>query len=294
MTANGEPGPGAGGRAVVLGGGGAPGLAWMIGYLHGAREAGIDLADATFTVGTSAGSVAATLLLTPHALEGAFARLTDPARLPFEAEPPHGSQGFPRALPDLLPLANDAAAYAQAFLELSATVPCDARTVEARRRTMRERTGATDWPEEDLRITVPSRERAGRRLLDREAEADLITALFASCAVPGVWPAARLGDGDECIDAGVLSATHADLATEAERVVILRPIPNLQGDLPQEVEVLDRALVLTPIRLVDEPSSGADPRTTSALVGYEQAGLDAERLRSYWTHEPPSSQKEIP
>src|SRR4051812_14916360 len=43
-------------RALVLGGGGVTGIAWMLGVLHGLAEAGVDLTQAEVVVGTSAGS----------------------------------------------------------------------------------------------------------------------------------------------------------------------------------------------------------------------------------------------
>src|SRR5262249_24522884 len=43
-------------RALVLGAGGPIGIAWQAGLLAGLAEAGVDLADADFIIGTSAGS----------------------------------------------------------------------------------------------------------------------------------------------------------------------------------------------------------------------------------------------
>ena len=49
----------AGGRALVLGGGGSTGNAWLIGVIAGLSDAGVDLTDADLIIGTSAGSTAA-------------------------------------------------------------------------------------------------------------------------------------------------------------------------------------------------------------------------------------------
>src|SRR5215212_2950482 len=49
----------AGGRALVLGGGGSTGNAWLIGVLAGLFEAGLDVTTADLTIGTSAGATAA-------------------------------------------------------------------------------------------------------------------------------------------------------------------------------------------------------------------------------------------
>ena len=49
----------AGKRALVLGGGGSTGNAWLIGIIAGLFDAGLDVTTADLTIGTSAGSTAA-------------------------------------------------------------------------------------------------------------------------------------------------------------------------------------------------------------------------------------------
>jgi hypothetical protein len=49
----------AGERALVLGGGGSTGNAWLIGVIAGLFDAGLDVTEADLTIGTSAGSTAA-------------------------------------------------------------------------------------------------------------------------------------------------------------------------------------------------------------------------------------------
>ena len=51
--------PNARGTALVLGGGGSTGNAWLIGVVAGLYESGLDVTTADLTVGTSAGSTAA-------------------------------------------------------------------------------------------------------------------------------------------------------------------------------------------------------------------------------------------
>ena len=46
-------------RALVLGGAGATGNAWLIGVIAGLFDAGLDVTQADLTIGTSAGSTAA-------------------------------------------------------------------------------------------------------------------------------------------------------------------------------------------------------------------------------------------
>src|SRR5665811_1280790 len=49
----------AGERALVLGGGGSAGNAWLVGVIAGPFEAGLDVTEADLIIGTSAGSTAA-------------------------------------------------------------------------------------------------------------------------------------------------------------------------------------------------------------------------------------------
>src|SRR5690606_28368702 len=56
------PTPTAGERALVLGGGGSTGHAWLIGVLAGLFDAGLDVTTADLTIGTSAGSTVAAQL----------------------------------------------------------------------------------------------------------------------------------------------------------------------------------------------------------------------------------------
>src|ERR1700733_12350674 len=49
----------AGERALVLGGGGSAGNAWLIGVIAGLSDAGLDVTEAAAIIGTSAGSTAA-------------------------------------------------------------------------------------------------------------------------------------------------------------------------------------------------------------------------------------------
>src|ERR1700710_2823322 len=46
-------------RALVLGGGGSTGNAWLIGVIAGLLDTGLDVTTADLTIGTSAGSTAA-------------------------------------------------------------------------------------------------------------------------------------------------------------------------------------------------------------------------------------------
>src|SRR5882724_442995 len=69
----------ANGQALVLGGGGVAGIAWMTGLLAGLADAGQDVAGADVVIGTSAGANVAAQLGGGLSLEELFARQVEPA-----------------------------------------------------------------------------------------------------------------------------------------------------------------------------------------------------------------------
>src|SRR3954466_12736143 len=80
----------AGERALVLGGGGSTGNAWLIGVIAGLFDAGLDVTTADLTIGTSAGSTAAAQIAgaTPTELLAAVL-----AAAPQQRTGPVGSDG---------------------------------------------------------------------------------------------------------------------------------------------------------------------------------------------------------
>src|SRR5689334_830437 len=55
--------------ALVLGGGGVTGVAWMLGLLTGLKQAGVDVTGAELVIGTSAGSVVGAQITGPADLK---------------------------------------------------------------------------------------------------------------------------------------------------------------------------------------------------------------------------------
>src|SRR5580692_11953262 len=74
-------------RALVLGGGGVAGIAWITGLLFGLSEEGVDLRNAELILGTSAGSAVAAQLGCPLSLEELYRRQVDPALQTREITP---------------------------------------------------------------------------------------------------------------------------------------------------------------------------------------------------------------
>src|SRR3954447_24293926 len=80
--------PAAGERALVLGGGGSTGNAWLIGVLAGLFDAGLDVTGADLIIGTSAGSTAAAQITsaTPTELLAAILAAEPPPTGPVGAD----------------------------------------------------------------------------------------------------------------------------------------------------------------------------------------------------------------
>ena len=94
-------------RALVLGGGGPVGIAWESGLMAGLAQAGVDLGQADFTMGTSAGSFVGARL----ALGSEVKTLADPIiaeRIPGEEQRPAGGGGPPPDLSKLMQLMGEA------------------------------------------------------------------------------------------------------------------------------------------------------------------------------------------
>ncbi len=280
----------AGGSALVLGGGGITGIAWEVGVLAGLAEAGVDLTTAELVVGTSAGSVVGAQVTSGATVEELYAR---------QLEPP-ASERVARLSRAAL------ARYAWAMLrsrgrdeEFRRRVGALARaaadagltpTEEERLEVIGSRLVSAEWPDRRLVVTAVDAETGEFRTFDRRSGVPLVSAVAASCAVPGVYPPVTV-DGRRYVDGGMRSAANADLAEGCERLVVLAPIARGVGPLTsvdaQVTGMVARVAVVTP----DEASRRAigrnvlDPaaRRPSAEAGRAQAAAVADRVREAWT-----------
>jgi NTE family protein len=202
----------------VLGAGGHAAIAWETGVLAGLADAGVHVCDADVIVGTSAGSLVGAQITSDLTLEALFQRQVDPDRQTKENPPP---VDFTRWRDDFMRAREgpgDAIAVLKRFGALALQVPADAQG--ERRNVIAARLPSPVWPERSLLIAAVDAESGARRVFDRSSGVDLIDAVTASAAVPGIWPAVSLG-GRRYMDGGVYSIDNADLAAGCERVLIL-------------------------------------------------------------------------
>jgi NTE family protein len=278
----------AGQRALVLGGGGLSGIAWETGVLAGLAAAGADVTTADFVLGTSAGATVAAQLGGGLPLAGLFERQTVPALQSAELSPDIGRvielmeswEQLPLEYPDPAELRREVGQRALA----AATVP------EAERRTViAGRLSRHSWPSRKLAVVAVEAHTGDVRVFDRDSGADLVDAVTASCAIPGIWPPVTIGAG-RYIDGGTRSAVNADLAAGYQRVLILAPMAD--PPLEEQVTGLTQAAGAGSVRVLtpDDESLAAmginplDPavRAPVARAGYAQGERAAAGVARLW------------
>jgi NTE family protein len=214
--------PEASGRAVVLGAGGVVGTAWMIGLASGLRGHAVDLAETDLIVGTSAGAIVGAMLATGEDLDR-FAEFPRPGRTDDSASPV--DQGLLAQVFGVLgdPCLEPAEARRRAG---QLALASDAGTEHAHIARMRSLISARDWPARGLLITAVDADTGELVVLDRAAGVPLVSAVAASCAMPGAYPPIT-ANGRRYIDGGLVSATNADLARDSRALVLVEPLAHL-------------------------------------------------------------------
>jgi predicted acylesterase/phospholipase RssA len=102
---------------------------------------------------------------------------------------------------------------------------------DAMRRLFAALVPVTAWPEKRLMITAVDAESGHRVYFEAGSGVDLLDAVRASCAVPGMYPLVSI-DGRRYADGGPRSAFNAELAAGSREVTILSPLqsnPYLKG-----------------------------------------------------------------
>jgi NTE family protein len=208
-------------RALVLGGGGVVGIAWMTGLLAGLAGAGQDVTGADLVIGTSAGATVAAQLGSGLPLDDLYARQVDPALQSAEIAARVNLDEFAAEFGRYLRESaspRDALRAAGAFALAAVTVPeADRRAVIA------SRLPSHDWPARLVQLVAIDCQTGATEVFDAASGVSLIDAVAASCAVPGIWPPVTIG-GRRYMDGGVRSGDNADLARDAARIVVVSPL----------------------------------------------------------------------
>jgi NTE family protein len=278
-------------RALVLSGGGVAGIAWEIGFLYGCERENPfltpSLTGADLIVGTSAGSAAGAQISSGIDLEELFQRQLseESSEIMVDVD----EQILNRRIENAVIGLSESLAIRQRI----GSIAVSTSTVEGRvrRSAIMARLPSTSWPERSLLITAVDVATGELIVFDKESGVDLVEAVAASCAVPGVWPPVEIG-GRMFIDGGVRSLTNADLAVDCDKVLVLTTSaldsPPRWGSLDSEVEVLAPAHVL--VVYADNESRaafGSNPfspnsRPASAYAGRDLGQRNAETISEFW------------
>lgn len=288
--------------ALVLGGGGSTGNAWLIGVIAGLFEAGLDATSADLIIGTSAGATAAVQITSATPAELLAVTL---APVPPGLRAPGARGGQAATTPVIDHMARmtriiDAAADAvdlrrrlgAAALELDAE--SDGSWPMRWRATVAARLPSQFWPQQPVLITAIDARTGEPVVFDRHCGVDLVDAVAASTSSGFPY---RVGD-DRYLDGGFRSnAENADLAAGYGRVLVLSPFggrsltpPEWGTHLATQVEELraggSRVETIFPERdsehLFGVNGMDLSLRPSAARAGYDQGRVLATQLAEFW------------
>jgi NTE family protein len=297
-------------RALVLSGGGPVGIAWESGLVGGLAAAGVDLSQADFIMGTSAGSfVGARLAMgtTPEQLAAPFLAMDESAPPPLptgagdakpqasappnttflmrrleQAQAPGKSAEAVRAEIGAFALASETMgeeAFIRSFGRFLSELPPDA------------------WPVKGYACTAVDAVDGSFHLWTKDSKVGLARAVASSCSVPGVYPPIAI-NGRRYIDGGMRSGSNADKATGYDRVVLIALRAGAEGPLAErareriaaEVKVLTDAGAKVEVLYPDDASVAAfgvnmmdaRRRPAAARAGHAQGLARAAALSVFW------------
>ena len=285
MTAEQTP---AAGRALVLGGGGLSGIAWETGVLAGLAAGGVDVTTADYVLGTSAGATVAAQIGSGLRVADLFDRQTVPALQSAELAPDlsrvvelmESWEKLPLEFPDPAELRR---VVGQRALAVQTVPEAERRAVIAGRLPQHA------WPSRKVAVVAVEAHTGDVRVFDKDSGADLVDAVTASCAIPGIWPPVTIGGG-RYIDGGTRSVVNADLAAGYQRILILAPMAD--PTLDEQVAALEAAGEQVQVQVItpDDESTAAiglnplDPavRAPVARAGYAQGERSAAAVARLW------------
>ncbi|MFH5211947.1 patatin-like phospholipase family protein [Antrihabitans sp. NCIMB 15449] len=291
-------------RALVLGGGGSTGNAWLIGVVAGLFDAGLDVTTADLTIGTSAGSTAAAQLAGASPTE-LFAAILAAAPPPQRTDTAAADRrrGASRPVADHLARMSTIIASSDDTADLRRRVGAAALDLAAAsdgawqtqwRATVASRLPSQQWPQRTVLITAVDARTGEPTVFDRHSGVDLADAVAASCSSGLPF---RIGDASY-IDGGYRSnAENADLAAGYARVLVLSPFggrsltPLEWGNhLSTQVDELraggSRVETLSPDgsaeHMFGPNAMDLTLRPAAARTGYEQGMALAEPHAAFW------------
>lgn len=294
--------PSTGQRALVLGGGGSTGNAWLIGVIAGLFEAGLDVTGADLTIGTSAGSTAAAQIAgaTPTELLAQTLAAVPPQRIAPRVSSPASAPVQPvnhmERIGNIISAASGPADMRRRLgaSALALEAASDGAWSSQWRSTVAARLPSQHWPERPVLITAVDAQTGEPVVFDSNSGVDLADAIAASCASGLPY---RIGD-KWYLDGGYRrSSENADLAAGYGRVLVLSPFggKSLQPpawDMQLAAQLAELRAGGSSVETIFPDSSAAhmfggnamdlSMRPPAARAGYEQGLALAEHLGDFW------------
>ncbi|MCH8647998.1 patatin-like phospholipase family protein [Staphylococcus lugdunensis] len=206
--------------SLVLSGGGHYGIAFHLGFLKGVADAGLNLRQVDYIVGTSAGSQVSATLSSPLDWETIW------------------QEQIVKKVNEITPISDaEMTNLFKTFDELAKTSLSDKSWVagmgeisknthpfvslEERRNMIRERLGSVplEWNEQ-LQVVATELETSERKVFNKYSNVDLVDALAASSALQGVWQPIPINN-HLYYDGGSYSMENPDVIDGVNKVVIL-------------------------------------------------------------------------
>jgi NTE family protein len=212
--------------ALVLGGGGPVGGAWLVGVLAGLAGEGVTPDRFGLAAGASGGAVFGTRLAAGESPQELYDRqLAGEDRIELGVTLSQTLRFLWAAARSRNP---DKAARNLGRAALAAHTVPESEVLDAVGTLLH---GVREWPGRPLRIAAVDAATGAHGSFDRDTGVPLVEAVAASCAVPLVWPPVTV-DGRRWIDGGSRSSTPFHLADGFGRVLAVAPLPAAIGPHP--------------------------------------------------------------
>ena len=278
-------------RSICLGGGGIFFVAWQVGYLTALMDAGINVRGAQRVVGTSAGSMVATVLAR-DGLRRLHAELDAMIRFPQLAAHMSASGGMQPSQARAWSIFETTSTNDPEQLQRVGHAALAAQTVEpaTMHRNVELIAGVGDWPGESVHITCIDTFTGERCVMDHRAAVSPAEAMAASTALPGMFPPQQVQDR-KCMDGGVGgTAVHMDLVAGSRVALVL----SLRGFEPTGTTKQDAAdlqalqdsgtsvFTAVPESFTDKQMMDPDSIPTARDMGRGQGMADASAVAQLW------------
>lgn len=280
-------------RALVLGGGGVAGIGWETGFLLGLLDAGVDVTEADLVIGTSAGSAVAAQITTGNSLADLYERQVSGEAARHEIHADFDAESMMATFGKIVAKVVPGIVMNRAIGEFALHAPTVPE--ERRRAVIAGRLPVHEWPDRSLVITSVDARSGKPRNFTRDDGVDLVDAVAASCAVPGIWPPVTIGKR-RYIDGGMRSTSNADLAAGYDDVLVISPMPELPmagASVKKAIARLNEQSCVVTIQadadsLAAMGSNPLDPATArpAAEAGRAQAAAHIAEVEALWKGNP--------